>query len=808
MIDDRNVITEIEAEERKQSLSIPAKRLREKLLPLKSKEEQTAKRWFWELLQNASDYNQSVDVLLKVDDNHVTFKHSGNPFSIQDVLNLISPDSGKDKDEVKKENIGKFGSGLVSTHILSSEIEVKGAFNSQKEDRLIKFNLLLDRSSYENKDKLITSIETTKEEFKKIKISIEKSEYSGFMTSFSYDLKKKLPGLSSTLDAVALGLEQIYEVLPYTLCFMSKVQSVEIVDNRTKSNIQNFLIKRKENSHAVQKFEIKENQETYELEFVKLKYQQVETVYRHDNGSIIPFPKSISKLFCGLPMIGSENIGLPIILNSIDFEPTLEREGVEITPNDTQNLKLFKQAIELYKLLLIEFSTKKLDHAFLLSKLSTKYHGVEGSKNMFRRDFIPEFRKMIESSRIVKNSNGEFIRYSEMLLPYKEGKPFHELYQYANELKNQRFPNLESYEGWVNSTDFVLFPKQKYDLKQFITEVAQAQQVQSFILKSKIEVIDWLKNIASLVNEENEDLFAHYAILPNQKGILKKKKELHLDKNISDELKSIYNKLNSDEIEGVLLHKSFNEFTNVIENYYESSDICKKIDSLLKEKYTADKGSTAKFSLPLNDLYKWLNNSSNSKKELENLFPWFYPKRATLFMDTFGENERDFAFTIVQSGKMKALAALAQSEVTQEELEYLGRNPEAISKLYALLQSEIDDKQNANSETGNYGEELVYNDLRNKYRHTENYSVIWSSKKGEAKFDFEVKQNEKTVLYVDAKTTMRGISNSDSIPFFMRNSQWEFLPKIESDVKYLIARVFKKDETIRYLEIKTINGQN
>lgn len=37
MIEDRNVITEIEAEERKQALSIPAKRLRDKLLPLKSK---------------------------------------------------------------------------------------------------------------------------------------------------------------------------------------------------------------------------------------------------------------------------------------------------------------------------------------------------------------------------------------------------------------------------------------------------------------------------------------------------------------------------------------------------------------------------------------------------------------------------------------------------------------------------------------------------------------------------------------------------------------------------------------------------
>lgn len=805
MIEDRNVITEIEEEERKQALSIPAKRLRDKLVPLKSKVEQTAKRWFWELLQNASDYNQSVDVRLEIDDNQIVFRHTGNPFSIQDVLNLISPDSGKDKDEVRKENIGKFGSGLVSTHILSSEMEVHGAFKSENEDKLFKFHILLDRSLYEDKEKLIESIEKTKRGFREIQDSIEKSEYSGYMTSFSYNLRKKLPGLSSSVDTVALGLEQIYDVLPYTLCFMSKVQSVEIVDNRAKANIRNFKIIRKQCNNILQKFEIKENQQTNDIEFVKLKYQQVETVYRYEGGAIQPLPKNISKLFCGLPMIGSENIGLPFILNSFDFEPTLEREGVEITPNDTKNLTLLKQAVELYQLLLNDIAQKQLDNAYYLTKLNNKYHGVEGSKNIFKRDFVPAFQKKIETSKIVKNANGKFISFSEMLLPYKEGKSFTELFKHASEIKNSRFPSLSTYEGWIEATDFTLFPKQKYDLKVFIEEISQTQQIQAFVLISNIGVLDWLRGIASMVNEENEDLFSHFAILPNQKGNLKKNKELFIDKDVPSELKTIFNKLNSEEIELGLLDKSFNEFTTVVDRSFDTSDICKKIDNLLKEKYSADKGSTVNFSLPLNDLYKWINSSAKHKKELEELFVWFYPKRATLFMDTFGEIERDYAFTIVQSGKIKALAALAESDITPEELEYISKNPEAMSRLYALLQSEIDDKQNANSETGEYGENLVFNDLRQKYKQSDSYEVIWSSKKGEARFDFEVKHKGRTVLFVDAKTTMRGISNSDSIPFFMRNSQWDFLPTIEIEVKYLIARVFKKENVIKYLQINTYN---
>jgi hypothetical protein len=174
-------------------------------------------------------------------------------------------------------------------------------------------------------------------------------------------------------------------------------------------------------------------------------------------------------------------------------------------------------------------------------------------------------------------------------------------------------------------------------------------------------------------------------------------------------------------------------------------------------------------------------------------------------METFGETERDYAFTIVQSGKIKALAALANSDITHEELEYISKNADIMSRLYAFLQSEVDDTNNANSETGEYGENLVFNDLRQKYKQPDNYEVIWSSKKGEARFDFEVRHRGKTVLFVDAKTTMRGISNSDSIPFFMRNSQWEFLPSVEVDVKYLIARVFKKENIIMYLQINTFN---
>ena len=53
--------------------SASAKRLQEKLSLIKNRVELSKKRWFWELLQNASDYNDKVSVRLVVNNDKVEF---------------------------------------------------------------------------------------------------------------------------------------------------------------------------------------------------------------------------------------------------------------------------------------------------------------------------------------------------------------------------------------------------------------------------------------------------------------------------------------------------------------------------------------------------------------------------------------------------------------------------------------------------------------------------------------------------------------------------------------------------------------
>ena len=83
--------------------------------------------------------------------------------------------------------------------------------------------------------------------------------------------------------------------------------------------------------------------------------------------------------------------------------------------------------------------------------------------------------------------------------------------------------------------------------------------------------------------------------------------------------------------------------------------------------------------------------------------------------------------------------------------------------------------------------------------------MIWASKElDEPRYDFEIQLNGEPICYYDAKTTVRGAANADSIPFFMRKSQWEFLQTLNDNKPYYIARVFKGDNgAIKYLQIQS-----
>ena len=163
-----NIQQEVELAREQQRMNIPAKRILEKIQGIPSDIEKLQRRWFWELLQNASDYNDQVEVELELHTDKLVFKHNGKPFRPIDTENLIAPDSGKDNLELRTDDtIGQFGTGFISTHVLSSHITVRGLLKSELKEEYHKFEFTLDRSGFTDKEELKNGIKKASKELDK-----------------------------------------------------------------------------------------------------------------------------------------------------------------------------------------------------------------------------------------------------------------------------------------------------------------------------------------------------------------------------------------------------------------------------------------------------------------------------------------------------------------------------------------------------------------------------------------------------------------------------------------------------------------
>lgn len=789
----------IKERETEQLRSSSAQRLVEKLLLLKNRREPSRKRWFWELLQNASDYNDSVNVILTVDNEKVVFQHDGLPFIDTDVFNLIRPDSNKKDDIRRKDNIGKFGSGFVSTHILSSHIKVKGLVK-EDETHLYEFEVDLIRSNYQDKTRLIEDIDDSINQFAS---SIKPTTSNdGFNTSFTYYTNEHLPGITKDVESKDIDLGYLYKILPYTLCFMPKILSVRICDKRER-NFE-FVIKRSNKSEeGFILFNVSKNHSPIEEWSMKMFYNNDVSSCIHIKGNIVmPLPKEISKLFCGLPLIGTERIGLPIIVNSLRFEPTTEREGVEIDPScDKQNIELLTSSIDLYHDILFYIEDNKILNAYEIVKLSNEYKGTYDSEANFKDNFVGKYKDIALDYKIFENLNGDFIKLSDAHIPLTtEKKSDKRLYEYAKELEADVLP--KDYSGWQKNLEF--YQELAYSYEDLAYRIEATSNVSSLGNKGKYAK-RWLKECLVFLLECDKNICSNYCLLPNQLGDLKNKSSLFADKKLPAQLKRINEQTEgSNKLASELLNKNFNSLIDLRE--YTIKELANRIDDNIKIIYADDDSKLPEeYESCVNSLYSWIKDCKQDEETLKSYFPWFYPKRASLIVDMMTEEERNQSLKIVRSGKMESLSLLADSDLSGDEIKLVAENIDKLRSIICHRNDVVDDMLYANSEEGDYGEKIVWQELQKEYPSNQGYKVIWASKDFmEPRYDFRIEKGDKIICYYDAKTTSRGLDNADSIPFFMRKSQWLFLNQLSEVTPYYIARVFLADNNkVRYIKIST-----
>lgn len=376
------------------------------------------RRWVWELLQNAKDSidddkQVSIQIILhRTPQNKLEFKHNGKPFSVCDITFLIKQESTKEKskdfDQENMKPTGKFGTGFMTTHLLSEQVRIYG-IAKENDEPYREFEIPLDRSG-QTVDEIMESVTESIKIRDKLDDGriVENYNEHGFNTTFSYILD------DIGLSVAETGIADLHRLIPFTLAFNRKIKVVEILpENITYELIDDHLALREEHIKFVT---IRRTTNTSPKDiYIALlskgsvtiaieiqKQDDKKDINEDDPKYINEMDSKIPHLFCDFPLIGTEDFfDFPVIVNSSAFNLTDSRDGVFLTgssadkdlPDIIQNKTIILEAISLYYILLEYASIHDWQNIYLLAKTALP----EGKKWLSREWYEKEIQKPIRA---------------------------------------------------------------------------------------------------------------------------------------------------------------------------------------------------------------------------------------------------------------------------------------------------------------------------------------------------------------------------------------------------------------------------
>ncbi|MFB2923667.1 sacsin N-terminal ATP-binding-like domain-containing protein [Aerosakkonema funiforme] len=547
---------------------LTAKKIEEKMRPLRmSPTENSKRRWIWELLQNAKDKaaidfpEEQVSVFINFNQNFIEFSHNFGFFStnnIEGIIRQISSDD-KDREEVDKTEIpkttGRFGTGFMTTHLLSEKVNVRGIYkNSEYSFQKIEFPL--DRSGREL-SKLIESINNSFDCAEKSLIASPKFKninFSDFNTIFRYELDEKGKVIAQ------IGLNDLEISLPYTLIFIDRIKYVKVTINNEDTIYDKQAPYKLTNEIKIVEFDKTQNGRVERLYFACLSKGLTSIAIQIDKvGERIflkEFDKNTPKLFLDFPLIGTEDFNFPVTVNNPFLEPTEPRDGVFLT-NETDehiinNKKVIQDAIELYFLLLEHATNSNWQNLYFLAKTDLPKEKDWIAKDWYKSQVQKVLRAKLLKTEIVYPSNPEQpkIALENALFPYHTSKAkIPTIWEFANALWHNRLPKKEHIEFWYEVIDKSWEKDLHYDLRKLVSDIASLSNVSQLANRTnrnEEETLNWLNRVIEFVVAEDQKLLSDYAIIPNQYNVFRKKEELSTDNKIPKELKDVLKILQED----------------------------------------------------------------------------------------------------------------------------------------------------------------------------------------------------------------------------------------------------------------------
>lgn len=547
-----------------------------------SSNENNKRRWIWELLQNAKDVKsrerEGVNIIvdLKLDEKVLVFKHNGRHFFTENITFLIEQVSTKERsDESLEEISGQFGTGFLTTHLLSEIVEVRGVV---QDDELPyrKFCITLDRSGADIPT-VIASVNKSLDQLNQLEQSEDYKSYdeNEFNTSFTYHLNQ------DGIEVAIAGIQDLEVSLPLNLVFQPSILSVRIQDqNSTYKIASNKKLPGEMNDFTLNLFRVSKNSGSNSKidEFITIKDASCEiAVPIIQQGSTILLKKRLQdikpRIFCSFPLIGSEKFGTPFFINSPYFQPTEPRDGVFLTDKVTDkvelNKKIIRRSVYFYSKLIDYASSQGWENLYELAKISIPPQTDWLSIDWYKENVLRPIQEKIYTTPLVKIEDGtrtalQSNDHISIHVPFDSRKEIRDaIWDLAKDINWLQLPAKAITHEWYAIFKNSIWNREHcltiHRLSQYIGE--NSSELEDLSIDFGIESpLDWLNQYFSVLqlSQENPIDFlqgGNYKLIPNQYGELCLPDDLANDLDIEEPLKDISEQLFRD-YRKILAHKS------------------------------------------------------------------------------------------------------------------------------------------------------------------------------------------------------------------------------------------------------------
>lgn len=644
---------EFSALEQKSLNQIIATKIHKELSELRSRVDTSPtipKRWVWELIQNAKDVNVGGKVRVRIEadledpDAHVTFSHDGGAFSVENIRFLIEQVSSKSrtKDSTGRPiTTGKFGTGFLTTHLLSPYVLVTGVAKRQE---LLprKFELYLDRSGTELEE-IIAAVEAAKKSTQSVD---QQPHYKGYVagefnTAFRYELADE-----TGKHVARAGLSDLDMCLPYTLAFVPELESVDYTghlvslqepdEERVDGEVQFLSVTTADSEGDTETTTIALLSKG--LTTIAMPIEQTEEGVR-----ILPLKPDLPRLFCDFPLLGTELFPFPVVVNNPTFNPTDARDGLFLTqtqradPASDHNRAVMKEALALYLALLKHASENAWRNLHLFAVAKPIPSGLGWvDQNWYKNEILRPIRDALLRTKIVRTAASTMapIQVADgRKYAFFPGDSTEEarrgIWRCGRWWFPERLPALSDVELWQD----ILWPEcGKLTLDQFAALIETQGAITTLTAKLQgKEAHAWLNDFYATLKLSETDFLsvvAKRAIFPNQNGTFKKKAELSLAAGTIDPvLLDILKLLGTDLREGLLAQEVVADLDGLAEK--DETFVVKEISAAIEE-YTNDKTVSKNYRPAFDRLLRWFREKPARAK---TLFPSLYRNKHHLYDD-------------------------------------------------------------------------------------------------------------------------------------------------------------------------------